>query len=280
MGEIDGPLVATDWLGAHLGEPGLRVVDGSWYLPSENRDPRAEYADGHLPGAVYFDIDRISDSSSPLPHMFPDAEIFAAAVGELGIAGDDHVVCYDGGTMSAAGRVWWMLRAFGHEKVQVLDGGAGKWRSEGRPWNGDVIAPLRSHYEVPGPARGVRGIEDVLAVIGTLGEQILDARAAARFAGTAPEPRAGMRSGHMPGAFNLPYGELLAADGTLLPAKALDEKFQASGIDLSAPIITSCGSGVSATVLLLGLEVLGHAGTLYDGSWSEWGGRDDTPVER
>ena len=279
MSDSDSPLVGTEWLGGHLGEDGVKVVDASWYLPTENRDPRAEYADGHPPGAVYFDIDAISDTTSPLPHMFPDAATFSAAVGELGIANGDHVICYDGGSMSAAGRAWCMFRAFGHAKVQVLDGGAGKWRAEGRPWNGDVIAPIHTDYVARGSARGIRDMTDVLGVIERGGEQILDARAAGRFAGTVPEPRAGMRSGHMPGAFNLPYTDLLAADGTLLPAGELGEKFRACGIDLSRPIITSCGSGVSATVLLLGLEVLGRAGTLYDGSWSEWGGRADTPVE-
>ncbi len=275
----EGPLVSTEWLGNNLGAEGVKVLDGSWYLPTEQRDPLAEYADGHLPGAAYFDIDAISDGSNPLPHMFPDAAVFAAAVSELGIANDDHVVCYDGGSMSAAGRVWWMFRAFGHERVRVLNGGAKKWRAEGRPWTGDVVAPVATAYRAAGPARGVRDMGEVLRVLESGAEQILDARAAARFSGTAPEPRAGMRSGHMPGAFNLPYTDLLATDGTLLTADDLAARFTASGIDLAQPIITSCGSGVSATVLLLGLETLGRAGTLYDGSWSEWGSRDDTPVE-
>jgi thiosulfate/3-mercaptopyruvate sulfurtransferase len=280
MSRIEGPLATTEWLAAHLGDAGVKLVDGSWYLPAEQRDPKAEYVEGHLPGAVYFDIDAISDTASPLSHMFPDASTFADAVGALDIADDDHVICYDGGSMSAAGRVWWMFRAFGHEAVQVLDGGARKWRAEGRAWTAEPVTPAPRTYRGSGPARGVRALEDVLGVIERGGEQILDARTAARFAGTAPEPRAGMRSGHMPGAYNLPYTDLLAADGTLLAADLLAAKFEASGIDLQHPVITSCGSGVSATVLLLGLEVLGRPGTLYDGSWSEWGGREDTPVAR
>lgn len=274
-----GPLVSTQWLADHLSDPDVRVLDGSFYLPAEQRDNKAEFAAAHIPGAAFFDIDAIADSSSDLPHMFPSEAVFAAAAGHLGIGNGDRVVCYDGGKMTGAGRVWWMFRAFGHDNVAILDGGMTKWRAENRPTESGAATPSPKTYEARFAPDMVRLREDVLAIIEAGDRQLLDARSAGRFSGSEPEPRAGMRSGHMPGALNLPYTQLVATDGTLKPEAELRAAFEAAGVDFDRPVVTTCGSGVSATVLLLGLHVLGHEKlSLYDGSWSEWGSRDDTPV--
>ena len=274
-------LVGTAWLAEELGAPDLRVVDGSWYLPTESRDAGAEHRARHIPGAVYFDIDAIADRSSPLPHMLPGPDQFANQVGSLGIGNGDRIVAYDGGTVYSAARVWWMFRVFGHENIALLDGGLPKWLSDGHPTEDGIPVPRPVDFTADLNGALVRGLEDMLANLPSGREQVLDARAAGRFDGTEPEPRPGMRSGHIPGSSNLPYGRLFDADtGTLLPSETLLERFNASGIDLERPVVTTCGSGVSAALLAFGLHRLGSRDVaVYDGSWTEWGGRDDTPVE-
>ena len=280
MSEPAPALVSTEWLAGRLGRPGLVVVDGSSYLPTSGRDPAAEYAAGHIPGAVFFDFEATSDRRSPLPHMLPPPAEFAARVGELGIGDDDLVVAYDGsGVNLSAPRVWWMFRVMGHENVAVLDGGIGKWRREGRPIETGVATRAPAAFTarpVPGAVRDLSGMR---ALLRHGAEQVVDMRSAGRFAGTEPEPRAGLRGGHIPGSRNLPFHELVKPDGTLLPADALRRRIEAAGIDPGHAVVATCGSGVSACALILALHLLGRDDVaLYDGAWTEWGGRTDTPV--
>ena len=280
-----GALVTTDWLATHLADPNVKVIDSSFYLPTENRDPRAEFEQAHIPGAVFFDVDAISDDSIPLPHMFPDAAKFESEVSRLGISNSDTVICYDGSKTTGSCRAWWMFRAFGHEQVALLDGGFTKWRAEQRATESGQVPVSPGVFKANFDAAMVRSLEHVTGIVkqNSAGEdavaQILDARSQGRFEGTAPEPRAGMRSGHMPGALNLPYDRLLNEDGTFKSVSELSEIFKHAGLQEDKAIITSCGSGISAATLLMGLHLIGRNDTsLYDGSWAEWGSRSDTAV--
>ncbi|MGP0061017.1 MAG: 3-mercaptopyruvate sulfurtransferase [Beijerinckiaceae bacterium] len=272
--------VSTDWLAENIGAPNLVVVDGSFAMPDEKRDTRAEYLAGHIPGAVFFDIDEIADHTTDLPHMLPTPAAFAAAMHELGISDTSAIVVYNSDGLMGAARVWWTLRLFGAHNVKILAGGLPKWKAEDRPLEQGPIRRAPQIFTVRFHALGVVSAEDVAAATNTGSAQILDARSATRFRGEEPEPRAGVRPGHIPGSFNLPWRDLVA-DGTLRMSEDVSAAFDEVGVDMNRPIITTCGSGVSAAILLLALASLGKADVrLYDGSWTEWGGRSDLPVER
>lgn len=274
-------LVDTEWLAANLAAADLRVVDATWYLPHLGRDAEAEFLERHIPGAVYFDIDAVADLETPLPHMLPEPAAFARAAGSLGIGDGDRVVVYGGRNMIASARVWWTLRVFGHEAVAVLDGGLPRWRAEGRALQSGPSTPHPRRLTVRPRPELVADLERVRANLERPREQVIDARSPGRFAGTEPEFRPGLRGGHIPGSLNLPYDQLFHPDGTLLPTSDLRQAFARAGLDVGQPAVATCGSGVSAAVLALGLALLGRPDVaVYDGSWTEWGGRDDTPIVR
>ena len=274
-------LIETDELARDLGAPDLVIIDATWYLPNEGKDAHAEYLDEHIPGALFFDIDEIADTKSTLPHMLPSPEKFSSRMRAMGIGDGSRIVAYDSRGLYSAARVWWTFRVMGVDDVSVLNGGLPKWKREGLPLESGA-PPNRTtrHFTARRNLELVRDLSDMKALLKDKSAQIIDARAPERFAGKAPEPRAGLRSGHIPGSHNVPFGKLLNQDGTLKSAPELQRLFEQAGVDLNKPVVTSCGSGITASVLALGLAELGHRRTsVYDGSWAEWGADQSLPIE-
>ena len=280
MTTTNDPLVSTEWLAEHLRDANVKLLDATFKLPGVLPLPKDDYLAAHIPGAVYFDVDAVSDHSNPLPHMFPSAEQFGRDAGRLGVSNGDTVVIYDAGGWVAAPRAWWMFLSYGHRDVRILNGGLKKWRAEGRAVESGEVKARPATFKASYDAKRVRSIEQMIANVASRTEQVIDARAADRFEGRAVEPRPGIRSGHIPGALNLPYNILFdAATGTMKSPDDLRKAFSGAGVDTAKPIVTSCGSGVSAAVLTLALYRLGIGNTaLYDGSWSEWGKADGPPI--
>ena len=277
---MSNDIVSTEWLAAHLGSPDIAILDASWHLPTAKRDAKAEFHGAHIPGAQFFDIDEISDTASSLPHMLPSPEKFASRMRKLGVGDGKRVIAYDTVGLFSAARCWWMFKVFGHEDVAVLDGGLKKWLAEGRSvQDGEPVTPQERHFTARYRAMMVRDQTDVAAALASGTAQLADARSPTRFRGEEAEPRAHVRAGHMPGASNVHYASLLRADGTLKIPGDIEAVFTAAGVDVAKPIITSCGSGITAAILNLALsQIAARNHTLYDGSWTEWGGNPDAAV--
>lgn len=277
---MSNDIVTTAWLADHLGSPDIAIIDASWHLPTAQRDAKREFLDAHIPGAQFFDIDELSDTASSLPHMLPSPEKFSSRMRKMGIGDGKRVIAYDSVGLFSAARAWWMFKVFGHDDVAVLDGGLKKWLAEGHATeDGPALPRQERHFTARFKGSMVKDMKEVAAALKSGSAQLADARSATRFRGEEVEPRPHVRAGHMPGARNVHYASLLNADGTLKSSSEIETVFKAAGVDLTKPVITSCGSGVTAAILTLGLTLIGardHA--LYDGSWTEWGGTPDAPV--